>query len=330
MTIAVKTEMTGTTEDVVETDCNQVNHCRNLGDKALGVAGEHGGLPDVGQAKIQHDHALKANAAATVGACAIFEGVDVVGDGCRVHTLGGRTNLQHVGVVDALCARANLLAAHVDIVRVCVRLVVVALHCVEGAAVHGPAVDRVEVSVVLLLHVDSQPLFHLGCEVILVLQFEAHLSEHVDSLEMGELPVLSGLIAHERSNRVLLRNQLDVGLVLAGKTMENIGQNDVQHVQTLKVMLEDLHLHVQAGKLAQMAMSVAGFGTEDGANLKNAAKISTDGHLLVKLRRLGQGSILVEILELEHSRSALAGASNELGGVDLSESMSGQSLSPKA
>lgn len=63
-----------------------------------------------------HGHALEAHAAAAVGTSAETKRFNIGGDCCGIDALADGVGGQHFRVVDALRARANFFAPHVDIV----------------------------------------------------------------------------------------------------------------------------------------------------------------------------------------------------------------------
>ena len=72
------------------------------GGQPLGVPGEHGRLPDVVEAQVEHADTLHADAAASVGRAAVPEGVDVSLDRLDSDAVSRRSLAQKVGVVDTL------------------------------------------------------------------------------------------------------------------------------------------------------------------------------------------------------------------------------------
>ena len=68
----------------------------------LGVPGEHGRLPDVVEAQVEHADTLHADAAAGVGRAAVPERVDVSLDRLDSDAVSRRPLAQKVGVVDTL------------------------------------------------------------------------------------------------------------------------------------------------------------------------------------------------------------------------------------
>ena len=79
------------------------------------------------------------------------------------------------------------------------------------------------------------------------------------------------------------------------------------------------HFHVQPDKFRQVAVSVGVFGPENPAHGEDLAEVGGDGHLLVQLRGLGQIGGPFEVRHLEDVGAALAGATDDFGGVDLGE-----------
>ena len=78
-------------------------------------------------------------------------------------------------------------------------------------------------------------------------------------------------------------------------------------------MVLELHLHVEARELAEMAVRVRVLRSEDGADLENALQVGAESHLLVELRALREACVLLEILELEDVGAALRRAAISFG-----------------
>mmetsp|Transcript_23133 Transcript_23133/g.59104 ORF Transcript_23133/g.59104 Transcript_23133/m.59104 type:complete len:476 (-) Transcript_23133:597-2024(-) len=287
-----------------------------LGRQALGVAWEHGGLADVVQAQVQHDHALQAHARAAVGRGAQAEGVDVRRDGLQRHAPHLGALGEQLGVVDALRARDDLLAADEHVVRVGVRGVVGAGHGVEGADGQRVPVQDVKVGAVARLdHLAQRTLqlrgqvaqrVHIGVAVVL---------EQRDALGKREAQRLE----HGHVERVLRLDHRQLLGVRGGQAVKDGLEQALDDVQHLVVVLVDGHLKVQAHELAQVAVRPGLLRAEHGPDLKHALAVGRDGHLLVQLRRLRQARGLPHVVELEHGGAALAGARDELGRVDLDE-----------
>lgn len=60
---------------------------------------------------------------------------------------------------------------------------------------------------------------------------------------------------------------------------------------------------------------------EDGSDLEHSLHVCTDGHLLVELGRLCQAGRCAHVVDVKHRCPALAGACQQLGGVDLLEAL---------
>mmetsp|Transcript_16109 Transcript_16109/g.40392 ORF Transcript_16109/g.40392 Transcript_16109/m.40392 type:complete len:599 (+) Transcript_16109:180-1976(+) len=292
--------------------------------QALRVAREEGRLANVVQAAEEHDDALQAHTRAAVRRAAVLERVDVGLDAVERDSPPGGALREKLGVVDTLRARDDLLTADEDVKGVGVVVVVGAGHGVEGADGQGVAVQEVKVGLVLLLHQLAQGALHLRVEVIVRANLVAGICQHLDALRKGELQGLAQVL--QRLEGVLLPDDLQLLAKALVEAVEHVHKESVQHVQHLKVVLLDLHLHVQPRELTQVAVSVGILRPEDGTNLKDPAKVGRDGHLLVQLRALRQAARLPHVLQLEHRRAALAGAALQLGGVDLHKALAQQRL----
>lgn len=139
---------------------------RGLREQPLGVTREHGGLTDVAQTQVQHDHTLQTNTTATVGQRVKTERVDVVAHRLLRHTQFVHTLHQQLGIVHTLCARDDLLATDHHVVRVAPTLVRRVWHRVERTHSQRELVEDVEVCVVFLLDETTQPLLFLCAQIV--------------------------------------------------------------------------------------------------------------------------------------------------------------------
>ena len=118
---------------------------------APGRPREHRRLAHVVEVEVEEDEALEADARAAVGRHPVAHRVDVRAEaGVDLSGLRDDRGLEHLGDVDALRARADLLAAEEDVVRVRVPAVVGARHRVERPHRRREAVEEVEVGAILL------------------------------------------------------------------------------------------------------------------------------------------------------------------------------------
>ena len=95
--------------------------------------------------------------------------------------------------------------------------------------------------------------------------------------------------------------------------LEKVNKHLANVVKHFEVVVFELHFHVEASELAQVAVSVRVFGAEDRANFEDAREATAKRHLLIELGRLGQTAVLVEILELENISTAFRATANKLG-----------------
>ena len=111
---------------------------------------------------------------------------------------------------------------------------------------------------------------------------------------------------------MLLADGLDLFVVALVQALEDVIENLIEHVEDFMVMVLEAHLHVAAGELAQMTMGKRLLGAEDGADLENAVQIAHKSHLLVKLGRLGEVSVISEVVgELENVSTAFGGGGDQ-------------------
>merc|ERR1712187_463424 len=129
--------------------------------QALGVAWEHGALPNVVEVQKQHDNALHTNATTSMGIGPIFERIHVRLYAFDVYTHGGCLILKHLGVMDTLCARRDFFSAQEEIIGIGPPRILWIGHRVERAHVLGELVDDVEFFAVRLAYNHSQQFFIL-------------------------------------------------------------------------------------------------------------------------------------------------------------------------
>jgi hypothetical protein len=70
-------------------------------------------------------------------------------------------------------------------------------------------------------------------------------------------------------------------------------------------MLVESHFDIEARELTEMAICVRVFSAENWPNLKDSLHVSTQNHLLVKLRALSKASFLTEVVKSENVGSTL-------------------------
>jgi hypothetical protein len=114
--------------------------------------------------------------------------------------------------------------------------------------------------------------------------------------------------------------------VLSAETLEDGHEHVFNDVQYFVVVLLDLHLHIEACELSQVARSVGVLSAEDGTDFKHTFQISDNCHLLVQLRRLGEVGRAIEVRDGEHVGTTLTLGGDQLGSVDLNEAVLEQSL----
>ena len=101
--------------------------------------------------------------------------------------------------------------------------------------------------------------------------------------------------------------------------LQTSSQQLLFHLHHVFIGSDVAELQIEAGELGGVLVGVALLCAEHGAGLEDALKAGSHGHLLVELGALCQIGIAVEVIHLEHLRAALAGSSDQLGGVDLDE-----------
>mmetsp|Transcript_36331 Transcript_36331/g.90428 ORF Transcript_36331/g.90428 Transcript_36331/m.90428 type:complete len:412 (-) Transcript_36331:901-2136(-) len=177
------------------------------GCEAIGIAWEHGRLSDVVQLEEEHHDALESNAAACVRVGAVLERIDVILNRFQVHSKPRAICQQHVGIVNALCARRDLLPANEDIVRVGPLGVVRVRHRVERAERRRELVDGVKVGPFHLAHHRAQQLLVARGEV-LVVRVRRHGRQVLLHVDDQLLHLARQLVLPRRLRRLQLRLQL--------------------------------------------------------------------------------------------------------------------------
>mmetsp|Transcript_43550 Transcript_43550/g.132546 ORF Transcript_43550/g.132546 Transcript_43550/m.132546 type:complete len:253 (-) Transcript_43550:1064-1822(-) len=105
-------------------------------------------------------------------------------------------------------------------------------------------------------------------------------------------------------------------------TVEDGDEQIGEHVEYLVVMLVDGHLQIEPGEFAQVSTGVGILGPKDRSAFVHALESrARGGHLLVKLRTHGEARGLAEVIEGEDVGSALGRSADDLGGVDLDETL---------
>mgnify|MGYP007054560256 CR=1 FL=1 len=291
--------------------------------QALGVAVEERGEADVADLEDEHEHALEADARARVRGRPPAEPLQVVLHVGGVDAEAAHVLLEHLGVVDALAARDDLLAADEHVERVGVARVVGVGHGVEGARGRGVLVEDEVVGAVLLPHELAQAHLVARVQVLVlgqrgaVLAQPAGLVEHADALREADDggPVQPDeVLAGE-----LVLDGGDLARVALVQAAEDLLDDRVDDLEHLVVVLLDGHLQVEPRVLGQVAVGVGVLGAEDGADLVDAAEVRRDGHLLGQLGALGEEGGAAEVVDLEDAGAGLGGGALQLGGVDLDE-----------
>mmetsp|Transcript_9520 Transcript_9520/g.23833 ORF Transcript_9520/g.23833 Transcript_9520/m.23833 type:complete len:418 (+) Transcript_9520:25-1278(+) len=291
------------------------------GIQAARVAREHGRALDGADVQEQHGHTLQANAAARVRGRAEAERVHVRADAVQAHALFLRAGPQHLGVVHALRARADLLPTHEQVIRVGVLAVYRVAHGVERAHAVRVLVQHEEVGAVLLLHQLAQPALQRRAQVIVVANLLARVAQHLHAFRESQAG--DGGV-HQVLKRVLPLDGCDLHRVALLQTIENEQQHAFQHVQGFMVVLVNGHLQVKPSELCQMAMGERLLGTEHRPNLENTLHVRADGHLLEELGRLREVRFSIKVLDFKDLGTTLRRACDHLRCVNLSKTLAAQ------
>ena len=200
---------------------------------------------------------------------------------------------------------------------VALRHAVLVTHVVEGTLLGRVIGDEQElVAVVLLDPVVAQTL-GLGGQIALLA-----LVYGVAELFLQSLVQVCQLDHRERGgghDDFLTEQLLDLVAVALFNSLQTGSQQLLFHLHHVLEGSDVAELQIEAGELGSVLIGVALLGAEHGAGLEDALKAGSHSHLLVELGALCQIGVAVKVVHLEHLRAALAGSSDQLGGVDLDE-----------
>ena len=101
--------------------------------------------------------------------------------------------------------------------------------------------------------------------------------------------------------------------------IDHVDHQVTDEVEYLEVVILEFHLEIEACELTQMPWGVRVLSPENWSNFEDTAEITTQSHLLVKLRTLSQACILLEVLELENICTTFRRTSDEFGSMNLNE-----------
>ena len=200
---------------------------------------------------------------------------------------------------------------------VALRHAVLIAHMVEGALLGRVIGDEQElVTIVLFDPVVAQAL-GLGGQIALLA-----LVHGVAELFFQSLIQVCQLDHRERGgghDDFQSEQFLDLVAVAVLNSLQTCGQQLLFHLHHVLKGGDVAEFQIEAGELGRVLIGVALLGAEHRASFEDALKAGSHGHLLVELGALCQISVAVEVVHLEHLRAALAGSSDQLGGVDLDE-----------
>ena len=101
--------------------------------------------------------------------------------------------------------------------------------------------------------------------------------------------------------------------------LDHVDHELANEVKDFEVVILELHLHIETCEFAEMAICVGVLCAEYWSDLKDSLEVSTKSHLLVELRTLCKASVLLEVLELEHIRTAFRSTSDKFRCVDFNK-----------
>ena len=223
--------------------------------------------------------------------------------------------LQHFVAVLTLGTCGDLHAAPDQVVAL--RHTVLITHMVESTLLGRVISDEQElVAVVLLDPVVAQTLGFSGQVALLA------LVHGVAELFLQSLVQVCQLDHRERGgghDDFLPEQLLDLVAIAVLNSLQTGGQQLLFHLHHVLEGGDVAELQIEAGELGSVLVGIALLGAEHGTGLEDTLKTGSHSHLLVELRALCQIGVAVEVIHLEHLRAALAGSSDQLGGVDLDE-----------
>ena len=79
------------------------------------------------------------------------------------------------------------------------------------------------------------------------------------------------------------------------------------------------HFQVNSHEFSHVTMGEGILGTENRGYFKNTFQITTNGHLFVELRRLGQKGFRFEVGHLEHVTAPLRSGTDQLRGMNFNK-----------
>ena len=134
---------------------------------------------------------------------------------------------------------------------------------------------------------------------------EAEFDDWVDNLKLIE--------------GVLFVDDRQLSCMSALDFINHVDHQTTDEVENLKVVIFELHLKIETSELTKMPWSVRVLSPKNWSNFEDTAEVTAQSHLLVKLRTLGQASILLKVLELENISSTFRGTSDELWSMNFNE-----------
>ena len=200
---------------------------------------------------------------------------------------------------------------------VALRHAVLVAHVVESTLLSIVISDEEELVVIVLLHPVVAQALGLSGQVALL-----GIVHHIAEVLFQTLVQVSQLDHGERGlghDDFLAEQFLDLIAVCVLHSLQASLEQLLLHGHDILVRGDVAELQIEAGELRGMLVGIALLGAEHRAGLEDALKACSHCHLLVELGALCQIGIAVEVIHLEHLRAALAGSSDQLGGVDLDE-----------
>jgi len=206
------------------------------------------------QIAVEFNDTFETESGACMARCSVFHGVNVLAEGVNIEATFLGSLLEHHWVVNTLGTRGNFLTAHEEIVRVGEAAVLGVQHSVERSSAHGVAVKHVEVSVVLILDNAAKSLLGLSAQVLELILLVTSISEHLHTF--AEVDLDNGVSTDKVLEGVLVVDNTELLGESLLHVLEQVDQHGTNIVQNLKVMVLELHLHIQASEFTQVAVGV--------------------------------------------------------------------------
>ena len=212
----------------------------------------------------------------------------------------------------------DFLSSHEEVIRVGPSTVVRIMHRIKGSDCSRKLVQDVKVSVVLCFDQLPQLLFSGSIHVILRIHQDSIFSQEGNCFWVFKSQ--RGLQELEWFCRILLSYCFNFFCINSLQSFEYLYKHLSNDINNLMVMIIKCHFKIQSHKLSQMSMSIRIFSPKNCSNSIDFIKVSSDGHLFVKLRRLSQIRLAFKVRHFEDICSSFRCSRDDLWGMNLNES----------